>query len=205
MLSYANFKLTPLIKWQNRTHPKSRILWRFSNLFYSVVVQKVKTCPKITFNVMILMFMFLKGSPNIMTVAGRARDWFYAQCLKIVQKVAFNFASGQTVLPDRSILIGQKIGEECQNWKIQMRLYGWFLNTVLCWQKCSTKPAPQLFNSVGKKRCFSKHEFFRRKWNRQVILGNLVPSGPGFFFGWNILFSYRINVKFVIDFLYLQV
>ena len=74
MLSYANFKLTPLIKWQNRTHPKSRILWRFSNLFYSVVVQKVKTCPKITFNVMILMFMFLKGSPNIMTVAGRARD-----------------------------------------------------------------------------------------------------------------------------------
>ena len=116
MLSYANFKLTPLIKWQNRTHPKSRILWRFSNLFYSVVVQKVKTCPKITFNVMILMFMFLKGSPNIMTVAGRARDWFYAQCLKIVQKVAFNFASGQTVLPDRSILIGQKLTE---NAKIQ--------------------------------------------------------------------------------------
>ena len=34
----------------------------------------------------------------------------------------------------------------------------------------------------------------RRKWNRQVILGNLVPSGSGFFFGWNILFSYRINV-----------
>ena len=36
-------------------------------------------------------------------------------------------ACGQTVLPDRSVLIGQKLAE---NAKIQMRLFGWFSNTV---------------------------------------------------------------------------
>ena len=75
---------------------------------------------------MILMFMFLKGSPNIMTVAGRARDWFYAQCLKIVQKVAFNFASGQTVLPDSSILIGQKLAKNAKILKFKCDFTGDF-------------------------------------------------------------------------------
>ena len=45
-------------------------------------------------------------------------------------------ACGQTVLPDRSILIGQKIGGKCQNWKIQMRYFEWFLNTVKMWKPC---------------------------------------------------------------------
>ena len=30
-------------------------------------------------------------------------------------------ACGQTVLPDRSVLVGPKIGGKCQNSKIQMR------------------------------------------------------------------------------------
>ena len=47
-------------------------------------------------------------------------------------------AYGQTVLPDRSLSIGPKIGEKCQNSKTQMRHFGWFSNTVLwlvkfCW------------------------------------------------------------------------
>ena len=29
-------------------------------------------------------------------------------------------AFGQTDLPDRSVLTGQKLVEKCQNWKIQM-------------------------------------------------------------------------------------
>ena len=36
-------------------------------------------------------------------------------------------ASGQTVLPDRSILFVEK----CQNWKIQMRHFGWFSNNMI--------------------------------------------------------------------------
>ena len=36
-------------------------------------------------------------------------------------------ACGQTVLPDRSLLIGQKM---VVNAKIQMRHFGWFSNTV---------------------------------------------------------------------------
>ena len=70
----------------------------------------------------------------------------YSACLKITEKVSFNITSkvyifsgqklsksaknsqfwkleacGQTVLPDRSILIGQKIVGKWQNWKILMR------------------------------------------------------------------------------------
>ena len=37
------------------------------------------------------------------------------QCLKITEKASKSEACSQTVLPDRSILIGQKIGEKCQN------------------------------------------------------------------------------------------
>ena len=59
--------------------------------------------------------------------------------LKIVEKVSFDIASeasyiyilsGQTVLPDRSISIGQKIVEKCQNSKIQMRHFELFSNIV---------------------------------------------------------------------------
>ena len=39
-------------------------------------------------------------------------------------------AYGQTVLPDRSILIGQKL-VVCQNWKIQVRYFEGFSNIVL--------------------------------------------------------------------------
>ena len=35
-------------------------------------------------------------------------------------------AFGQTVLPDRSLSLGRKIGGKCQNWKFQMRLYDFF-------------------------------------------------------------------------------
>ena len=56
-----------------------------------------------------------------------------SRCLKITEKVSFNIASeaqyvykfgeylkkneacGHTVLPDRSVLVGQKIGGKCQN------------------------------------------------------------------------------------------
>ena len=79
-----------------------------------------------------------------------------AQCLKITEKVSFNIASvasyvyilsgqkftkngpicasfwkpeacGQTVLPDRSISIGQKLVKKT---KIQMRHFEWFLNDL---------------------------------------------------------------------------
>ena len=67
------------------------------------------------------------------------------------------------------------------------------------------------FNSVASKRCFSQllqnvpsGKFqWRPQWSCQVFPGNLVPSGPGFFLGWNLLFGNGINVQFVIDFLYL--
>ena len=39
-------------------------------------------------------------------------------------------ACGQTVLPDRSVLIGQKIGGKYQNCKIEMRLFGVILNNA---------------------------------------------------------------------------
>ena len=85
-----------------------------------------------------------------------------SQCLKITEKVSFNIASeanyvyiipkivnlasfwkseacGQTVLPDRSLLISQKLVENAKMAKIQMRhvpilnetFFLWFLNTVL--------------------------------------------------------------------------
>ena len=40
-------------------------------------------------------------------------------------------ACGQTELPDRSVFNRSKIGGKCQNWKIQMRHFGWFSNIVL--------------------------------------------------------------------------
>ena len=71
-----------------------------------------------------------------------------SQCLKITEKVSFNIASeasyvyilsgqngaflaslwkseacGQTVLPDRSVLIGQKLVENAKIQKLQMRLF----------------------------------------------------------------------------------
>ena len=39
---------------------------------------------------------------------------------------------GQTVLPDTSILKGQKNDGKCQNSKTQMRHIGWFSNSVSC-------------------------------------------------------------------------
>ena len=56
-----------------------------------------------------------------------------ARCLNITEKVAYNISSeacGQTVLPDRSILIRQKLVENAKKWKVQMRHFGWFSNTV---------------------------------------------------------------------------
>ena len=39
---------------------------------------------------------------------------------------------GQTVLPDRSFKNRTKIGGKCQNWKIQMRYFGWFDFQTMC-------------------------------------------------------------------------
>ena len=39
-------------------------------------------------------------------------------------------ACGQTVLPDRSLLIEQKIVEKCQNWKIKMWHFEQYSNNV---------------------------------------------------------------------------
>ena len=48
-----------------------------------------------------------------------------AQCLKITEKVSFNNASEasyvQTVLPDKTLLMVQKLLENTKNTKIQMR------------------------------------------------------------------------------------
>ena len=51
---------------------------------------------------------------------------------KIVNLASFwnSEACCQTVLPDRSTLIGTKIGAKCQNWKTQMRHFWWFSNSV---------------------------------------------------------------------------
>ena len=40
-------------------------------------------------------------------------------------------ACGQTVLPDRSVLIGQKLVENAKMPKIQMRHFEWFSNNVM--------------------------------------------------------------------------
>ena len=42
-------------------------------------------------------------------------------------------ACGQTVLPDRALLIGQKWVENAKIKKIQMQHFGWFSNTVQNW------------------------------------------------------------------------
>ena len=61
------------------------------------------------------------ATSSISTFGGKSRHFFQvtkvpkAHCLKITEKVSFNFAMrselncSQTVLPDRSILIGQKL------------------------------------------------------------------------------------------------
>ena len=71
-----------------------------------------------------------------------------ARCLKITQKVESNIASEanyvyilgkqkslflssfKTVLPERSTLIWQKIGQNTKFQKIQMRHFWWFSNIV---------------------------------------------------------------------------
>ena len=84
---------------------------------------------------------------------------FSTQCLKIAKKVAFNIVSeasyiyilsghklikkwsilasfwkpdvcGQTVLPDRSLFIGQKSVEKAKIRKLKMWHFSWFSNTV---------------------------------------------------------------------------
>ena len=84
---------------------------------------------------------------------------YCSPCLKIAKKVAFNIASeasyiyilnghklikkwsilasfwkpdvcGQTVLPDRSLLIGQKSVEKAKIRKLKMWHFSWFSNTV---------------------------------------------------------------------------
>ena len=44
-------------------------------------------------------------------------------------------ACGQTELPDRSVLICQKLVENTKTKKIQMRHFGWFSNTVEHWHQ----------------------------------------------------------------------
>ena len=69
---------------------------------------------------------------------------FYVQtprCLKISKKsliqhcewrmLRLYFERGQTVLPDRSILVGQKLAENAKILKFQMRHFEWFSNNVL--------------------------------------------------------------------------
>ena len=56
--------------------------------------------------------------------------WVYKSSLKMPKNAQFGEflkTCGQTELPDRSVLIGQKLVE---NVKIQMRHFGWFSNTV---------------------------------------------------------------------------
>ena len=58
-------------------------------------------------------------------------------------------ACGQTVLPDRSDLIGQKLVE---NAKIQMRHFGWFSNTV---QKFSSSILKKTWENQLSFSCFA--------------------------------------------------
>ena len=48
-------------------------------------------------------------------------------------------ACGQIVLPDRSLLIGQKLLENAKNWKIQMRHFECFSNIVHCVFLCQDR------------------------------------------------------------------
>ena len=67
----------------------------------------------------------------------------HKKCQKIVNLASFwkPEAWGQTVLPDRSILIRQKLMENAKIEKLEMRLFGWFSNTVLLmsWQESDSK------------------------------------------------------------------
>ena len=68
-------------------------------------------------------------------------------------------ACGQTVLPDRSVLIGQKWVE---NAKIKMRHFGWFSNTVpVCIIACSKFKSFFGQKSNGVKKCV---EIVNGKW-----------------------------------------
>ena len=72
-----------------------------------------------------------------------------SQCLKITQKVAFNIASEasnvyifrQTLFPDRSLLIGQKLME---NAKIQKFKYDILSNFQTLWAKSKLLKGIQL-------------------------------------------------------------
>ena len=92
-------------------------------------------------------------------------------------------ACGQTELPDRSVLIGQKLVE---NSKIQMRHFGWFSNTVLthdfisflflnlefCFFLINIREASTGFfcltNEKEKVKRISKNVFRDGKWNDLV-------------------------------------
>ena len=67
------------------------------------------------------------------------KNYINSRCLKIVEKVSFNIASeasyiyilsGQTVLPDRSIVRGQKLLKNAKIQKSKMRHFELFSNIV---------------------------------------------------------------------------
>ena len=59
---------------------------------------------------------------NRTKIGGKCQNWIF-------QMRHFEVC-GQTVLPDRSLLIAQKFDGKCQNWISKMRHFEWFLNTV---------------------------------------------------------------------------
>ena len=71
-------------------------------------------------------------------IASEARYVYILSRQKLIKNAKNGFlasfwkpeACGQTVLPDRSVLIRQKNGGKCQNSKIQIRYIEWFLNNL---------------------------------------------------------------------------
>ena len=91
-------------------------------------------------------------------------------------------ACGQTVLPDRSILIGGK----CQNWKTQMRHFGWFSNTVLSHAESSVKYKRGQENEDGTQMVFLRSSCWKSGTNSFWILVQFQATCCCWIIAWKI-------------------
>ena len=104
-----------LSKYQTEMTPKT--VWHFSG-----ITQKIPQCLKITENVS---FYIASEASNIYIFSAQkltksAKKWF------ILASFCRTKVSGQTVLPDRSILIGQKLVESAKIQNIKCDILGDF-------------------------------------------------------------------------------
>ena len=103
-------------------------------------------------------------------------------------------SDGQTVLPDRSILKGQKLVE---NVKIQMRQFGWFSNTVIAsdFYRRNIVIRVAWMHFFGRKRLPLQDPNFRE--NPREDKGKLCPAIMSPLLYWSIVIQFNENKVFL--------